>query len=254
MKLAYSGNLKSDDEFPRMVAEFRGIGYEGLQLKGGQWANRIDEPERFMEETGHVPGAASALITYGGLDEDNQDHIRKAIPFAAQVGAERLVFCLFGSREGLTAERYTRYARIFEELGLEARGSGVRLSLHNHRDCPFMNEEDFRQILGRIGPGVVEMTVDTAHLGLGGVTDMAGVIREFRDFIGNFHWKDLAGCDFKMLGEGGLNFAAIAGAMHAIGYQGWVSADEESGAEFSHAMRHCHAFMVKHLTHERQRR
>ena len=181
MKLAYSGNLQSAAEFPVMVSQFRSLGYEGLQLKGGQWTPGLKDFDAFMTGLGQVPGAISGIITYGGLDDANVAHLREAIRFAAKAGAERVIFCLFGSRAGLLDGGYSHLAKLFGELGKEARDLNVWLSLHNHRDCPFMIEEDFRQILGRIGPGVVEMTVDTAHLGLGGVTDMAGVIREFRE-------------------------------------------------------------------------
>lgn len=248
MKLAYSANLQSATEFPVMVSQFRSLGYEGLQLKGGQWTPGLADLDRFMAELGQVKGAASGLITYGGLDNANQDHVRQAIQFAAKIGAERVIFCLFGSRAGLTTGGYDHYAKLFCELGREARDVNVWLSLHNHRDCPFMNEEDFRQILGRIGLGVVEMTVDTAHLGLGGVTDMAGVIREFHEFIGNFHMKDLRAGEFRMLGAGDIDFAPIFEAIRDVGYDGWMSADEESGAELMHAMTHCHAFMVDGLS------
>lgn len=248
MKLAYSGNLQSAAEMPVMVSRFRSLGYEGLQLKGGQWTPGLKDFDAFMAEIGQVPGAVSGLITYGGLDAANVAHVRDAIDFAAKAGAERVIFCLFGSRSGLNEDGYDRYAKLFGELGREARDLNVWLSLHNHRDCPFMNEEDFRQILGRIGPGIVEMTVDTAHLGLGGVTDMAAVVREFRDFIGNFHMKDLRNGEFRMLGEGDIDFGPIFDAIRDIGYGSWISADEESGAELMKAMTHCHAFMFNHGT------
>jgi inosose dehydratase len=248
MKLAYSGNIQSADELPVMVARFRSLGYEGLQLKGGQWGTYLSDPVRFMAEIGSVPGAASAFITYGNLDEANQVQIRSAIRAANHVGTERVIFCLYGPREGLADGGYDHYARLLTELGRDARAHGLWLSIHNHMNSPFMVPEDFRQILGRIGPGVIELTIDTAHLGLAGVSDIAAVFREFHPFIGNIHMKDLQNGEFKVLGEGDIAFRPIFKAIHDVGYDGWMSADEESGAELIRGMTACHAFMVKGLS------
>lgn len=38
-----------DAELPRLLADFRAEGYEGLQLKGGQYAPFLDEPKRALD-------------------------------------------------------------------------------------------------------------------------------------------------------------------------------------------------------------
>jgi sugar phosphate isomerase/epimerase len=87
------------------------------------------------------------------------------------------------------------------------------------------------------------LTVDTAHLVKSGVEDVAGLIRDMAPVIDNFHMKDFADGEFKVLGQGRIDFAPIFAAVRQIGYSGVVSTDEESGAELKGAMLSCVRFM-----------
>ena len=73
------------------------------------------------------------------------------------------------------------------------------------------------------------MTVDTAHLVKSGIDDIAGVIREYRQIIDNIHVNDITHGEFEVLGRGTLDFEPVFSALHKIGYQQWLCADEESG-------------------------
>jgi sugar phosphate isomerase/epimerase len=116
-------------------------------------------------------------------------------------------------------------------LGREARAAGVRLSLHHHCGQPVMHREEFDHFFDAVRDDAVGLTVDTAHLVKSGVHDIAGLIRDFRAVLDNVHLKDFAGGEFRVLGEGEIDFAPVFEALREIHYDGWLCADEESGTD-----------------------
>ena len=52
----------------------------------------------------------------------------------------------------------------------------------------------------------------------------------------------------RVLGEGNIDFEPIFRSIKEIGYDGWVSTDEESGSEVLEAMETCMAFMKEGLS------
>ncbi|MHC5054517.1 MAG: sugar phosphate isomerase/epimerase family protein [Planctomycetota bacterium] len=157
-----------------------------------------------------------------------------------------MIFCHGAPREGLTPDVRRGHARRLSELGHEAQGAGLRLSLHNHFGQPVMTREDI-EVFFDAAANAIGLTLDTAHLVKSGVEDVAGVIRDFSNAIDNFHLKDLAGGEFRVLGEGEIDFAPVFAAIREIGYDGWVSTDEESGADTVRAMETCVRFMREGL-------
>ena len=247
MKLAFSKPTATLDEQQQLFAHFRGVGYDGLQLKNSQYRDYFDRPERFAEEWQQVPGAGAALIIGGKLDDAGQTTLRKLFRFAEVVGTERIVFCHAQARKGLSNDDIKGFARTLSELGKEAQQRGTNLSLHHHYDQPVMHRPDFDVFFDAVDEQTVGLTVDTAHLVKSGIHNVAGVIRDFHQVIDNFHLKDYADGEWHVLGQGALDFAPIFAAIQAIAYDGWLSADEESGSELVGAMQACHDYILAGL-------
>jgi sugar phosphate isomerase/epimerase len=247
VKLAFSRPTTTAEELAILFQHYRAIGYEGLQLKWGQYSPYLHEPERFVEAWGHLPGATSALIAGGSLDEANAELLRSIFRFASAVGTEMIVFCNGIPRADVTADDIRRYAEVLSLLGAEAQQHGLKLSLHHHHNNPVMYRDDFDVFFEKVRDGMVGLTVDTAHLVKSGVTDVAELIRSFGSVIDNFHLKDFERGEWRVLGQGGIDFSPIFAAIQDIGYAGWVSADEESGGEVLEGMRTCIAFMNEGL-------
>jgi sugar phosphate isomerase/epimerase len=91
------------------------------------------------------------------------------------------------------------------------------------------------------------LTLDTAHLVKSGIDDVAGVIRDASEQIDNVHLKDFTAGEWRVLGQGAIDFSAIFAAIEDIGYDGWLCADEESGADLIDSMKACYDFMQKPL-------
>ena len=244
IKLAFSRPTSNMEEQSLLFQQYKAVGYDGLQLKGPQYAPFLNEPERFKEAWGHLPGVGSALITGGRLDESGMEQLRNVFRFASGIGTDLVVYCHGVLRAEVTSEDIRGYGDVFSELGLEAQQQyGVKLSLHHHHNNPVMYREDFDIFFDRIKDQSIGLTVDTAHLVKSGVEDVAELIRSFGHVIDNFHLKDFEQGDWRVLGEGAIDFKPIFGAIKAINYKGWMSADEESGGEVLEGMRACYAYM-----------
>ena len=179
-------------EVAAYLSGFRAEGYQGLQLKGAQYAQYLDAPQRALDEWGTDAGIYSGLIAGDSLDPDGLARIDKTIDFAAAVGAERIVFCHGHPHEGVDRELRRSFARILTEVAVSARDRGVAFSLHHHTDQPVMVLSDFHEFFEGMEPGVLGLTVDTAHLARSGVEDLPGFIDAFGPFVDNLHLKRYA--------------------------------------------------------------
>ncbi|MBM7789324.1 sugar phosphate isomerase/epimerase family protein [Tenggerimyces flavus] len=236
MKLAFSKPTNGLDEQRLMFDRFRQAGYEGLQLKGGQYAAHLDDPSAFQNEWGDDQALTTALITGGTLDQSGLAQLRDTIAFAQAVKAERLVFCHGLSRIGLADEDIAGFAKTLSQVGREAADQGVALSLHHHFDQPVMHRHDFDVFFDAADHDAVHLTVDTAHLVKSGITDVAGLVRDFANVIDNLHLKDFADGQWRLLGEGTIDFPALFEALQDTGYDGWLCVDEETSTELTEAM------------------
>jgi sugar phosphate isomerase/epimerase len=50
-----------------------------------------------------------------------------------------------------------------------------------------------------------------------------------------------------VLGDGEIDFGPVFQAIHDIGYDGWVSCDEESGSELRGALEQCYGVLAQGL-------
>lgn len=246
-KLAFSSPTFTDEENNTLFTNFRSAGYDGLQLKYAQYKAYLDEPQRFIEEWGHVTGVGAGLIAGGVLDDKNLQLLRKTFHFAESIGSEIIVFCHLIPRDGVTNEDIQRYAVILSELGREAQQHGIKLSLHHHHNQPVMHRADFDIFFDQVKDQSIGLTIDTAHLVKSGIHDISEIIHSYGNFIDNFHLKDFDNGDWKVLGRGSISFPPIFKAIKDINYGGWISADEESGGEILTGMNECIKFIKKGL-------
>ncbi|WP_274648579.1 sugar phosphate isomerase/epimerase family protein [Paenibacillus humicola] len=247
VKYAFSRPTQTDEETTQLFGGYRSAGYDGLQLKAGQYAPYLADPGRFMARYGTLPGAGAALITGGSLDEASRAQLESLFAFAERIGTERVVYCHGVSRKNVTADDIRRYADILSELGKSAAQRGIALSLHHHYDQPVMYRDDFDIFFERVKDRAVGLTIDTAHLVKSGIEDVAEVITAFAPFIDNFHMKDFEDGEWRVLGRGAIDFGPIFKAIRDTGYTGWISADEESGGGIMDGMATCLSFLRKGL-------
>ncbi|WP_020579802.1 sugar phosphate isomerase/epimerase family protein [Actinopolymorpha alba] len=236
MKIAFSKPTSGPEEQRLLFDRFREAGYEGLQLKGGQYNAYLGEPKRFRDQWSHDPACTSALIAGGRLDPDGLAYLRSIISFANAVGSERIVFCHGISRNGLSDADIAGFARTLSKVGREAADQGVALSLHHHYDQPVMHRRDFDVFFDAADTDAVHLTIDTAHLAKSGITDVGGLVADFASVIDNLHLKDFAEGEFRLLGKGTIDLDKMFATLRSSGYDGWLCVDEETSAGLVEAM------------------
>lgn len=237
LRRAFSKPTRSDADFDRLLRGFRAEGYEGLQLKTGQFSPFLADPDGYLLEWGDDAGRVSGLIAFDTLDDAGLARLEATVAFASRVGAERVVFCHNLAREGVDRGARTGFAKTLSEVGARAAGGGVRLSLHHHFEQPVMTRDDVAEFFEATLPGTIGLTVDTAHLAKSGVTDIPGFIREFAPIIDNIHLKDFQDGQWRLLGQGALDLVGILDALRAMSYAEWLCVDEESGADLETGLR-----------------
>ena len=61
-RFAFSKPTQTDEDTELLFGKFRQIGYDGLQLKAGQYKPYLDEPQRFIDERGQAGGASGMIL------------------------------------------------------------------------------------------------------------------------------------------------------------------------------------------------
>ncbi|MDF2439637.1 MAG: inosose dehydratase [Abditibacteriota bacterium] len=251
-RLAFSTPTSNETEQRRLFEGFGRCGFHGLQLKSGQYARYLEEPERFLAQWGGVPGATAGLIYGGELDESGIASLQHVLSFASTIGSEMVVFCHSRPRSEVTHDDIRHFAGRLSTVGEAAAQWGIRLSLHNHYNQPVMHRADFEVFLDAATPGALGLTLDTAHLHKSGIRDIAAMVRDFGSFIDNVHLKDIRDNQFKTLGHGEIDFEDVFEALHEIGFAGWLCADEESDTGIHESLHASFEFIERGL-HSKQK-
>ena len=244
-RIAFSKPTRDAAEEQQLLGGFRAAGYDGLQLKTGQFTPWVHDAEGFRARWGE-PGVASALVLFDTLDDGGEQRLDDVIDFAVAVGSERVVFCQNRDREGIGPEQLADLAHTLSRFGRRAREHGVALSLHHHFGQPVMTPDDVRVFFGAVEDDAVGLTVDTAHLTKSGVDDLPRFFRDFASVIDNIHLKDYADGEWRLLGAGDLDLDGILGALRDVGYDGWICIDEESPASLADGLRLSREWMSAH--------
>lgn len=248
MKFAFSRPTGGSEEQGLLFETCRSAGYDGMQLKAGQYRPHLADPASFAADWGRWPGLTAGLITGGRPDQDGADSFRDVLQFAQAVGTELIVYCIGVGRKGLTRGDIRAIAGRMSEWGQEGCDAGMKLSIHNHFDSPLMGRDDFDAFFDAVADGTVGLTLDTAHAAKSGIDEIAELIRSFSSVIDNFHLKDYAEGRWRVLGEGRIDFDPVFKAIRDTGFDGWVSTDEESGGEIDDTVGRCLGFMKRGLT------
>jgi inosose dehydratase len=266
MKIAFSAPTTSVSEQEVLFAGYREAGYEGLQLKAGQYLAYLDDQDGALPAARQDPGRFSGLIFGGSLDETGQELLRKVLDLAARVRSERVIFCHGLAKEKVTADDIRRFASVLSRLGSDAQARGTRLSLHHHYGQPVMFPDDIGLFFDHVDPGSVGLTIDTAHMWMAGQDDVGTVVEQFAPVLDNVHLKDCRddapgerlasrarrATTFMPLGQGELDFEPVFRALSSSGYSGWLCVDEESGADIGTSLKLSRQFVVDGLAQLRR--
>lgn len=207
----------------------------GFQVEIWDWTQKdinslVNTGATFSSMTGYVRGGLS--------DRDLSDEMvrtaREAIPVAKELGCPRLV--IHGTQLGddghaarpvteVTGAMWMNAARTLADLAELGEASGVTFCLENlnlkvdHPGVPFAYAADTLALVEAVDRPGVRMMLDLYHAQIG-EGNLIELVRRAGPAIGEVQVADVPGrCE---PGTGEVNYAAVAAALHDIGYAGVV--------------------------------
>lgn len=249
--MAFSKPTRGAEQQRLLFDRYPAFGFAGLQLKGNQYGDYVDDPvvgaERFREDWGTEPGHVSSLITMNPLDEAGTERLRRMIQFAGAVGSPRVVLCHDVPRDGLEDADLIRFASELSDHAEEAAVHGVALSLHHHTGEPVMHRRDFEVFFGAVRDNTLRLTVDTGHLLRSGVTDIPAILSDFASVLDNIHLKDYKDDEFRLLGQGSVDLQSVLDTIAGLDAGVTLCVDEESRAEIVEGLQVSQDYLTQHL-------
>jgi inosose dehydratase len=187
----------------------------------------IDEIARRTCELLQAAGARTLIL----IDAVSPDRI-------ATAGRSDAAPRLDQAQSAVLVEGLTRVAEI-------ARRSGVTAAIHPHVGTHIEFEDEVDRLLADLDPELVGLCLDTGHSIYAGI-DPAALLRRHADRLAYVHFKDidlarLAAARserltfyeavgrgiFRPLGEGSVDFAAVAQRLAEVGYAGWATVEQD---------------------------
>jgi sugar phosphate isomerase/epimerase len=175
----------------------------------------------------HCLAAVPSLIGRPEVVQTGQQVVLRALGCAQQAGARAVTVPFFGKNTIEVEEELNRAADALLDLVDQAEEAGVVLALES---TLAFHQQQF--LLGQLGnAGFVQVSCNTA-VAVAHKLDMPTGIRQLgAGAIAQVRFKDVhliegGPPDFDApLGEGNVDFRAVAQAMRAIAYDGWVIAE-----------------------------
>jgi inosose dehydratase len=209
-------------------------GYDGVEIFDGNVVQGHEDGSlrRVLGETGLalVGVYSGANFIFPDVLDEELHRIERAADLAAEYGAEH--FVVGGGAQtarGTTEQDYERLAAGLDRVVGIAETRGLVPSYHPHLSTIVENGEQLEKVMSRSS---INFVPDTAHLAAAGA-DNAELIRTYGDRIKYVHLKDFRPEPFAFLplGEGVLDFGAIADALRAVGFDGWITVELDEHAD-----------------------
>ncbi|HQH53085.1 MAG TPA: sugar phosphate isomerase/epimerase family protein [Candidatus Hydrogenedentes bacterium] len=218
---------------PEGLASAAAIGLDGLEVSAAADNGKpgdvlaIADPERRQaykqnRETHGVAISSVAMGLLNGFPMVSEPRapawVEQTIDGTKDLGAKVMLLAFFGKgdlrdKSGALKEKdVDTLVGQLTEFAPKAEKAGVILGIENT-----LSAEQNLDILGRVKSNAVRVYYDVGNSTHNGY-DVGQEIRLLGDRICQIHFKDNEG----YLGEGEVNMNAVAEAMHAISYKGWV--------------------------------
>jgi len=214
-------------ELMRRAADIKRLGFVGFECNvryvEGQFDRAAEVRAQFLQ---------MGLRFYGphlGL-RFAIDELKRRVDGAASLGAERFVVSGAGAvlvKDGrLDEEALDKKVGALGQLGKHCRQAGLRLVYHNHTNEFEADRAEIEALLDRTAPECVSLLFDVGHA-YRVKADPAAFLARHHGRIDALHLRDIRDGQQVPLGQGELDFAALAAVIAKNAWPGWLILEEE---------------------------
>lgn len=228
----YHGNLAA------AVADAAALGYDAIELFAPSGnAIRALPLATLLADCGlrlAAVGTGAGMVVHGlslcDPDPSRRSQAREFIRAIIDAGAEFGAPAIIGSMQGRWTDTVDRDTAVellqdaLNELGEHAAAAGTRLiyePLNRYETNLAVTVEQGRELLQPLATPNVRLLADLFHMNIEEAS-LSEALRLGGELIGHVHFVD---SNRQAAGRGHLDFAAIADALHTIGYSGYASAE-----------------------------
>ena len=232
MKFAYHTIWESKQPFPSVLKEIS-VGFEGIETFDLDISPFFKDKKGLLNLLSENKMQLVAIYTPGGYLRNRGffyhywwrwRQIPRLVKFAASVGCRRLVLG-GGGEKGIEKEEFVEAANTINKIGKTCNDFGIEATYHPY--YPFIQtKEQVEKICELTDPDNVHLALDTGHLTAAGC-DLPQLIRTHRERINLVHFKDFRDGRFVSLTEGVIDFQTIMKRLKSLGYNGWITIDDE---------------------------
>lgn len=239
---------------PQDVELVGALGFPGIEPYRTWLTRYLDHPTELrglLDQNGVAmvtcsnggPGQSTDFIDADAREATISDHLEFAQRFLSEFGCRHFKINLGSRPPGGTSEAQLQaIAGALNELGRAMAPLGIRLAPHPHIWGPVERPHEILRLLELTDPDYVWLTLDTAHVLLGG-GDPVAILEEHWDRVAALHWKDAAPsyrgwrgptptreehereCLYKDLGAGGVDLGRVWELIREREYRYWITLD-----------------------------
>jgi sugar phosphate isomerase/epimerase len=215
-------------ELLKRVADMKRLGFEAFECNvrfvEGQFAN-AKAARTQIQQTG-----MTFYGTHTGLRQP-AEYLDRGVEVAASLGAKRFALSGVGgiaTKDGkLNQEALAKKVETITRLAKRCQGAGLRLVYHNHGMEFTAGGAEIEALLNRTDPKLVFFLLDVGHA-FHEKADVAAFVTRHYQRIDALHLRDIRGNQQVPLGQGELDFVALAAAIRKTGWRGWLTVEEEN--------------------------
>lgn len=202
-----------------------------------------------------LSGASTGGPLFDAWAAADENEVVAAAREVKALGGEYVFFTVapkggWGAHEAVTAHDLTRAGERLNALATRVRAEGVALGLHNHAARPEAMAAEIALIRDHVAPERVGLYLDVGWAYCSDADPIA-LIGEFGPRCMGFHFRNHRAnkVPTQTLAEGELDIPAIARAILATGYQGWVALElwHREDVAVTRTMAECQAESLAYL-------
>jgi inosose dehydratase len=223
---AWALTPRHSDEFLRVLDQLSRIGFSGFETGYANILPLQASPEALRS---HGQGLTRFGVHIFQLHYDEMTNLApealvdKVLQAGSQLGFERLILSGAPAADKVARDRK---ADALNDFGKRARALGLKLAYHNHGPEFKGDQPEIDWLVNHTQSDLVWFLLDAGHAFRGGA-DVPAFIRKSAPRLTGLHLRDFKDGKQVPLGMGDFPLNAVAQALRASNWSGWVLAEEE---------------------------